>query len=243
MVVGSVIKWLGLGLVGAFALLSLSAPQHAYATTQAFGGIGTALSSIGKGTQTFLTGLGTGSAQLLNPLWTLRDLIYGPQAGNQVTSDVRELASTGNITNPVLQSETIQQNPQLTSSGFHYSINPSISPVPVAQANIGWSSGTTATAPLSADAVKYYQSLGVSVSPANPTTVQEQNSSNATSPNSAAIRYTVHNIAGTRSVHPTTSAPPPSLGPGGMPSRRSATSGNFTNRRTSSGGVSSFRRG
>ena len=239
----SITKLVLYGVVGAFAISALINPARAYATTQAFGGIGSALGSLGQGALSLGTGVGTGISKLFNPLFTLRDLIYGPQAGNQVTSDVRELASTGNITNPVNTSETIQQNPQLTSSGFHYSINPSISPVPVAQANIGWSSGTTATAPLSADAVKYYQSLGVSVSPANPTTVQEQNSSNATSPNSAAIRYTVHNIAGTRSVHPTTSAPPPSLGPGGMPSRRSATSGNFTNRRTSSGGVSSFRRG
>ena len=198
------------GVVGAFALSALINPARAYATTQAFGGIGSALGSLGQGALSLGTGVGTGISKLFNPLFTLRDLIYGPQAGNQVTSDVRELASTGNITNPVIQSETIQQNPQLTSSGFHYSVNRAISPVPVAQANIGWSSGTTATAPLSADAVKYYQSIGVSVSPANPTTVQEQNSSNATSPNSRSSQNTASN---------------------------------FTNRRTASGGVASFRRG
>jgi len=224
------------GVVGAFALSALINPARAYATTQAFGGIGSALGSLGQGALSLGTGVGTGISKLFNPLFTLRDLIYGPQAGNQVTSDVRELASTGNTTNPATTSETIQENPQLTSSGFHYSINPAISPVPVAQANIGWSSGTTATnVPLSAEAVKYYQSLGVSVSPANPTTVQEQNSSNATSPNSAAIRYTVQNIGSVHSsVNPSTPAPPP---------RSSPTTGGFTNRRTSSGGVSSFVRG
>jgi len=98
MVVGSVIKWLGLGLLGAFVVSTLVDPQRAYSTTQAFSGIGTALSSIGKGTQTFLTGLGTGSAQLLNPLWTLRDLIYGPQAGVQIPTDIRQSTSTQNLT-------------------------------------------------------------------------------------------------------------------------------------------------
>ena len=97
MVVSKVIKWLGLGLLGAFVVSTLVDPQRAYSTTQAFSGIGTALSSIGKGTQTFLTGIGTGSAQLLNPLWTLRDLIYGPQAGVQVQGDIEQVTSTGNI--------------------------------------------------------------------------------------------------------------------------------------------------
>ena len=181
------------GVVGAFALSALINPARAYATTQAFGGIGSALGSLGQGALSLGTGVGTGISKLFNPLFTLRDLIYGPQAGNQVTSDVRELTSTGNTTNPVLQSETIQQNPELTSSGFRYSINPAISPVPVAQAKIGWSSGTTATAPLSAAAVKYYQSIGVSVTPSNTQTVQEQNSSNATSPNSPSSQNTATN--------------------------------------------------
>ena len=199
------------GVVGAFALSALINPARAYATTQAFGGIGSALGSLGQGALSLGSGVGTGISKLFNPLFTLRDLIYGPQAGNQVTTDVRELTSTGNSTNPGSTTATIQQNPQLSSSGFHYSINPAISPSPVAPTNISWSSGTTATnVPLSADAVKWYQSIGVSVTPANTETVQEQNQSNQTSPNSS-------------------------------PSQQSAS--NFTNRRTASGGVSSFGRG
>ena len=83
-------KWLIYGLVGAFALSSLIDPARAQGTVQAFGGIGTALGNLGGGVQSLLTGVGVGSSKLLNPLWTLRDLIYGPQAGNQVTSDVRD---------------------------------------------------------------------------------------------------------------------------------------------------------
>ena len=94
----SVIKWLLYGLVGAFALSALIDPQRAFATTQAFKGVGGALGSIGGGIQSLFTGIGTGSAKLLNPLWTLRDLIYGPQAGVQVEKDIYQSTATGNLT-------------------------------------------------------------------------------------------------------------------------------------------------
>jgi hypothetical protein len=90
-------KWLIYGLVGAFALSSLIDPARAQGTVQAFGGIGTALGNLGRGTQSLLTGVGTGASQLLNPLWSLRDLIYGPQAGVQVQGDISQVSETGNI--------------------------------------------------------------------------------------------------------------------------------------------------
>jgi len=99
----SVGKWLILGLAGAFALSALVDPQRAYATTQAFGGVGSALGSLGSGVQSLFTGLGTGTAKLFNPLFTLRDLIYGPQAGVQVPNDIRQSSSTQNL--------TVQQEP------------------------------------------------------------------------------------------------------------------------------------
>ncbi len=80
----SITKWLIYGLVGAFALSSLIDPARAQGTVSAFGGIGTALGSLGSGVQSLFTGVGTGTAKLFNPLFTLRDLIYGPQAGAQV---------------------------------------------------------------------------------------------------------------------------------------------------------------
>jgi hypothetical protein len=93
----SIGKWLILGLAGAFALSALVDPQRAYATTQAFGGVGGALGSLGSGVQSLFTGLGTGTAKLFNPLFTLRDLIYGPQAGVQVQGDISQVSETGNI--------------------------------------------------------------------------------------------------------------------------------------------------
>ena len=90
-------KWLIYGLVGAFAISALVNPARAAGTVSAFGGIGTALGSLGTGVQSLFTGVGTGTAKLFNPLFTLRDLIYGPQAGAQIQSDIEQVTSTGNL--------------------------------------------------------------------------------------------------------------------------------------------------
>ena len=94
----SIGKWLLYGLVGAFAISALVDPARAQGTVSAFGGIGTALGSLGSGVQSLLTGVGTGTAKLFNPLFTLRDLIYGPQAGVQIPTDIRQSSSTQNLT-------------------------------------------------------------------------------------------------------------------------------------------------
>ena len=115
----SITKWLIYGLVGAFALSSLIDPARAQGTVQAFGGIGTALGNLGGGVQSLLTGFGVGSSQLLNPLWSLRDLIYGPQAGAQVQKDMYEITSTGNTASTqqaIQQQENLQR--QFQSTGF-----------------------------------------------------------------------------------------------------------------------------
>ena len=94
----SIGKWLILGLAGAFAISALVDPARAQGTVSAFGGIGTALGSLGSGVQSLLTGTGVGVSKLFNPLFTLRDLIYGPQAGVQVPNDIRQSSSTQNLT-------------------------------------------------------------------------------------------------------------------------------------------------
>jgi hypothetical protein len=185
-------KWLILGLAGAFAVSALVDPARAQGTVSAFGGIGTALGSLGGGIQSLLSGVGTGTAKLFNPLFTLRDLIYGPQAGVQVEKDIYQSTATGNLTikqNPY-EVEAIQldpaapytpfPNPQL----FAYSSGGSISPVPVAQVMVHGQS-----LPLSQDAIKHYQALGVAVSPESSQTVAAQNSGNATSNRSASANY------------------------------------------------------
>jgi len=195
----SIGKWLLFGLVGAFAISSLINPQKAFATTQAFGGVGTALASLGGGIQSLFTGVGTGTAKLFNPLFTLRDLIYGPQAGVQVEKDIYQVSATGNLTtkqNPY-EVEAIQLDPSAPftpvnlgfggaplTSGFAFRSQPSISPAPVAQAIVHGQS-----LPLSQAAISHYQAIGVAVSPESNQTVAAQNAGNATSNRSASSNY------------------------------------------------------
>ncbi len=201
------------GLVGAFALSSLIDPARAQGTVGAFSGIGGVLGNLGAGLKSLGQGAGTGAAGLLNPLWTLRDLIYGPQAGAQVQKDMYEITSTGNTASTqqeIQQQQNVQAQFQSTGSfptqttpqqqegmtpayslqgstlgaaaaanqqiqGFSYSSIPGLNPKPVTQAEVHGQN-----VPLTADAVQYYQKIGVDVSPANPQTVAANNPGNAT---------------------------------------------------------------
>jgi len=207
MVLGSIGKYLVYGLLAAFAITSLAQPSRAYAATQVFGGVGSSLSSLGTGIQDFLTGTGTGVSKLFNPLFTLRDLIYGPAAGQQVALDVREETTTGTIETSdqaIQASEVLQVQPQTlidptyTTPPFQFNIQPSISPAPVAPSIVHGQ-----TLPLSQAAINHYQSLGVSVSPANSQTVASRNTSNASAPStqatSAARSYSVQSSMNTAS--------------------------------------------
>jgi len=189
----SIGKWLLYGLVGAFAVSALVDPARAQGTIGAFSGVGTALGSLGAGIKSLGSGIGFGAASLFNPLFTLRDLIYGPQAGVQVEKDIYQSSATGNLTTKQTpyEVEAIQLDPNAPYTpfpnpvtGFSYSSKPSISPVPVAQVMVHGQS-----LPLSQDAIKYYQQIGVSVSPESAETVTAQNSGNATSNSSASANY------------------------------------------------------
>lgn len=220
----SITKWLIIGLAGAFAISALVDPQRAFATTQAFKGVGTSLGSLGTGVQSLLTGVGTGTAKLFNPLFTLRDLIYGPQAGVQVQKDVAEVVSTDNTpsTQAIVQTQqSIEKDPisQFTPLPFadtksmHFSTdykNPYETPniLPDLKKIFGFFSNPTIspapvsnvrihgqTLPLSQAAINYYQKRGVSVSPVSNQTVASQNAGNATSGYSAGAR-TSHRSTG-----------------------------------------------
>jgi len=184
MVVGSLTKYLLYGLVGAFAVSALIDPKRAYGATQAFSGVGSALGSLGSGLQGLLSGIGTGGAQLLNPLWTLKDLIYSPQAGVQTPTDIREISS---VSNPYFEAPQAQQYERLETDPRSYpqggqpifafamrkDIDPiqAVAPVTVHDQNL----------PLTQTAIDYYNRLGVTVSPEVNQTVNSQNTQNATS--------------------------------------------------------------
>ena len=209
----SITKWIVYGLVGAFALSSLIDPARAQGTVGAFSGIGGVLGNLGAGLKSLGQGAGTGAAGLLNPLWTLRDLIYGPQAGAQVQKDMYEITSTGNTASTqqeIQQQQNVQAQFQSTGSfptqttpqqqegmtpayslhgstvgasqaaeqtlqGWSYSFQPGLNPQAVTQAQVHG-----VNVPLTNQAVQYYQSIGVDVSPANPQTVAANNGGNAT---------------------------------------------------------------
>jgi len=184
MVVGSLTKYLLYGLVGAFAIASLVDPKRAYGATQAFTGVGSALGSLGSGLQGLLTGIGTGGSKLLNPLWTLKDLIYSPQAGVQTPTDIREISS---VSNPYFEAPQAQQYERLETDPrsypqggqpiFAFALRKDIDPVQlVAPARVH-----DQNLPLSQTAIDYYNRLGVTVSPEANETVTSQNTQNATS--------------------------------------------------------------
>ena len=138
MVIGKLTGYLALGLVGAFLINSLVRPESAAATGGALQSTGLGIASIGAGIGETLRSIGSGSAKLLDPLFSLRDLLYD--------ANVSGAASVG----PVSQV-------QGTVNAAQGSISPSSS-------TITWSGGTTANVPtLSPAAKSFYRGLGVSV--------------------------------------------------------------------------------
>ncbi len=76
MVIGKLTGYLALGLVGAFLLNALIRPQSALGTGAALTETGSGIASIGTGIGESLRSIGSGSAKLLDPLFSLKDLIY-----------------------------------------------------------------------------------------------------------------------------------------------------------------------
>jgi len=136
MVIGKITSYLALGLVGAFLINALVRPQSALGTGAALTETGTGIASIGAGIGESLRSIGQGSAKLLDPLFSLRDLVY--------SSDVAGSANVSAVAQ--VQGETNRGNLKPSSS------------------TITWSGGTTASVPsLSPAARSFYRSRGVSV--------------------------------------------------------------------------------
>jgi len=138
MVIGKLTGYLALGLVGAYLVNALVRPASAIGTGGALQETGKGIASIGEGIGESLRSIGSGSSKLLDPLFSLRDLLYD--------ANVSGAASVG----PVSQE-------QGATNALMGTLNPSSS-------TITWSSGTTATVPsLSPAATSFYRNLGVSV--------------------------------------------------------------------------------
>lgn len=138
MVIGKLTSYLALGLVGAFLINALARPAAAIGTAGALQETGKGIAAIGTGFGSSLSSLGQGGADLLKPLWELKNLLFDANvSGAASVGPVSQEQGTTNVTTGV---------PTPTSS------------------TITWSSGTTATVPtLSPAAKSFYSNLGVSV--------------------------------------------------------------------------------
>jgi len=139
MVIGRLAGYLGIAFVGAYLLNTLIRPVEALGTASALVETGSGIASIGEGIGSSLRSIGQGSAKLLDPLFSLKDLLYNSNAGG--AASVSPVAQNQGSLTPVNQSK------------------PSSS-------TITWSNGTSATlaTSLSPAAKAYYSALGVKTS-------------------------------------------------------------------------------
>ena len=115
MVIGKITSYLALGLVGAFLINALVRPQSALGTGAALTETGTGIASIGAGIGESLRSIGSGSAKLLDPLFSLRDLVFSSN-----------VAGAANVS-PTAQVNSPSSSTITWSSGTTASV-PSLSP-------------------------------------------------------------------------------------------------------------------
>ena len=116
--------------IGVFALANVvarpaQAQETAGALSSTLGAFGTGLGSIGGGVQSFLGGIGSGTASLLDPLFTLQTLIYGEDTPRAVVVENQATASSTSVQDPVVNtagpnlapaSQTVVFNPTIDTS-------------------------------------------------------------------------------------------------------------------------------
>jgi hypothetical protein len=140
--------------LGIFALANIfarpgQASQSAGALGETLGAFGEGLGSIGTGAQSLLSGIGTGSAQLLNPLWTLKDLFYSNADDSVIIREQARDESNTTMNNPI---------PNSPSAGAGTSHTPA-----QGTSTIHFSSGAVSVPSLSAAAKRYYANVGTDV--------------------------------------------------------------------------------
>lgn len=140
--------------LGIFALVNIlrnpsGASESAGALGETLGAFGQGIESIGTGAQSLLTGIGTGSAQLLNPLWTLKDLFYSNDDDSVLIREQSRDESNTTVNNPV---------PNSPSSGAGTSHTPA-----QGTSTIHFSSGAVSVPTLSTAAKRYYANVGTDV--------------------------------------------------------------------------------
>lgn len=131
--------------------------------------------SIGGGLAAIGRGGGAGFSGLLQPFWEIRNIIRGFMNLGSATPWLEDAPEQGGGTNETtgdgggsdsVPVPIVQGSPDIyTGSGFTYYNDPRISPSPITNTLVSWDTGITRADPLSAEAVKWYQDLGVVVEP------------------------------------------------------------------------------
>ncbi len=141
---------------------------------------GLAGGQIGSGIQQAGTGAGQGIAGffrgVLSPFWEIRNIVRGFMNLGSATPWLEDTPNQGGGTNETTGdgggiigggdgTPIIAGTPDVyTGRGFSYYTDPRINPsIPVADVSVTWGTGVTKDLPLSADAIKYYQDIGVEV--------------------------------------------------------------------------------
>lgn len=142
MVVSSLIKNIlpiavvGLGLAFLYNVVAKPAQASASAGAlgQTLGAFGTGLSSVGVGAQSLLTGIGSGSAKLLDPLFSLKTLVYGDSTQQIVEAENLQTASNTTLNDPVVNASSTQL--QVSPDPAAQTIGPEITESPPIQGPI-----------------------------------------------------------------------------------------------------------
>jgi len=107
----------GLGIAFLYNVINKpgQASESAGALGQTLFSVGGGLGSIGGGINDFLTGIGTGSAKLLDPLFTLKTLFYGDNSVNAILQSNADTASNTTRTDPIVNTASDQPGVTPTS--------------------------------------------------------------------------------------------------------------------------------
>jgi hypothetical protein len=105
---------LAIGAIGIFALANVvarpkMAQDSATALSSTLSGFGTGIGQVGTGIGSALGSIGSGSAKLLDPLFSLKTLVYGDEQSNVIRNEEQNLtASSTLIADPVVNTASDQ---------------------------------------------------------------------------------------------------------------------------------------
>jgi hypothetical protein len=134
--------------------------------------IGTGISAAGTGAGLGIAGFFKG---ILSPFWEIRNIVRGFMNLGSATPWLEDTPSgqgggtdsttSGGGGEPGTPVPIPNSTPDIyTGGGFTYYNDRTISPSPVTDVTVTWPGGQTTDLPLSAEAVKYYQDIGVQIS-------------------------------------------------------------------------------